>query len=160
MRAGSKLAVAGVMVGVVAALGVTVLGPASPASAATGCGSRCDDKDPQTFVWKYVGPSPGQPVTCQKDAVDKRVKTGVILRYSPSCRTAWAKNVAGEAGAGSRYFVEVQRFAVGGSSVNKRSTGSAWSDMVNDAGYESRACLYISYGADSEPALIRCTDKY
>ena len=60
-KASSKLAAAGAMVGVVAALGVTVLGPASPASAVSGCGSKCDGKDPQYYAWDYVGPSPGSP---------------------------------------------------------------------------------------------------
>jgi hypothetical protein len=148
------------MVSVVAALGVTVLGPASPASAASGCGSKCDGKDPQTFIWAYVGPSPGQATTCQKDAVTKKSASGIQLRYSPSCRTAWAKNVAGDAGPGSRYQVQVQRFAVGGSSVNKSYWGNDWSDMVNDAGYESRACLWLSLGADAEDVFVRCTARY
>ena len=56
--------------------------------------------------------------------------------------------------------MQVQRFAVGGSSVNKSYWGGSWSLMVNDAGYQSRACLYISYGADTEDVLIRCTAKY
>src|SRR4051794_31628408 len=81
-----------------------LIGGASPAQAASGCGSKCDGKNPQTYVWEVVGPAPGVAYTCGQDAVTpsvsgktfKKYVQGLYieLRYSPSCRTAWARTDA------------------------------------------------------------------
>jgi hypothetical protein len=157
-----RVVIAIAMIGLMAALGV-VVSPASPALAATGCGSKCDLQDPQTFIWKYSGPAPGVAARCSDDVVSKKTKTGIALRYSASCRTAWAKNTTTSAPGGQGHYwqVEVQRFKVGGAKIDS-AWGDNWSLMLNDAGYEARACLYDVYrdGESEVKKQVRCTDKY
>ncbi|MFC4065989.1 DUF2690 domain-containing protein [Actinoplanes subglobosus] len=146
-----------------AVLGLVVVSPASPALAASGCGSKCDFEDPQYFIWTYAGPAPGVATRCYQDAVTKKTNTNIALRYSPSCRTAWAKNTATTAPSGTNHYwtVEVQRFKVGGAKIDS-AWGDNWSLMLNDAGYESRACIYNTYrDGESEVRTKQvCTAKY
>jgi Protein of unknown function (DUF2690) len=161
--AGFRAATAIAMIGLTTTLGIVVVGPASPVLAATGCGSKCDLKDPQTFIWQYSGPAPGVAARCSDDVVSKKTASGIALRYSASCRTAWAKNTttAPPGTQGHYWQVEVQRFKVGGAKIDS-AWGTNWSLMLNDAGYESRACLYDVYrdGESEVERLVRCTDKY
>ncbi|MFJ8472552.1 DUF2690 domain-containing protein [Kitasatospora sp. NPDC094011] len=98
---------------------------AAPASAATSCyASSCTGLDPAT-------------TTCANDAVTVSTDGNLELRYSPSCRAAWARD----------------KYAVAGESVSVRnhqgdswdystftySGGSIWSAMVNDKDIQSQA---------------------
>ncbi|MER7845019.1 DUF2690 domain-containing protein [Kitasatospora sp. NPDC096077] len=98
---------------------------AAPASAATSCyASSCTGLDPAT-------------TTCANDAVTVSTDGNLELRYSPSCRAAWARD----------------KYAVVGESVSVRnhqgdswdystvtySGGSIWSAMVNDKDIQSQA---------------------
>ncbi|WP_329275940.1 DUF2690 domain-containing protein [Streptomyces sp. NBC_00691] len=104
----------------------------TPASAATSCyASSCEGLDPSTTV-------------CQNDA--KTVATtdypGVELRYSPTCRAAWARY---SRGAAFSMNVTVERW--NGSTGTERyrtyysgNGAGVWTRMVNDAGLQARAC--------------------
>ncbi|GAB1688417.1 hypothetical protein KRM28CT15_02200 [Krasilnikovia sp. M28-CT-15] len=128
---------------------------ASPAQAApAGCGAICDGKDPQSYK---VGGRAGSP-TCGSDAVTKGTFSGVELRYSPFCRTAWARNTR----TGMLGYVTVESFD---SSGRKRLTyddgDSTWTRMVNDKGMKARACRW-EYDSefDNTPNLLGCTAKF
>ena len=73
----------GLAVALAVGLGAVVLSPVSPASAAANCTrNACDGKDPSSL-------------DCDSDAVTKRwvggEADGVELRFSPSCKAAWAR---------------------------------------------------------------------
>jgi hypothetical protein len=126
------------------------------AAATSGCGSACDAKDPKTYV--YQGPGgPSQWTTCSADAVTVRSirepggsADGVDLRYSPRCRTAWARK------SGEVRFINVRSYFSNG---NIRTAESAeqnnYTLMLNDAGFTADAC-YSFTGAGYWP----CTTKY
>ncbi|MFD8143923.1 DUF2690 domain-containing protein [Streptomyces sp. NPDC059708] len=118
----------------------------SPASAATSCyADGCQGRDPSS-------------TTCQNDA--RTVATsdypGVELRYSPTCRAAWARYSRGIATWGM--YVTVQRQDGNGSySTHYYGNGaSVWTPMVNDKDLKSRACGY----ADDGSGAFGCTDWY
>ncbi|MEU5811082.1 DUF2690 domain-containing protein [Streptomyces sp. NPDC047718] len=97
----------------------------SPASAATSClGSTCNGLDPATTV-------------CQNDA--RTVATSVLgteLRYSPTCRAAWARYPGG-----TSFVHDIKVENTAGHSYSAHSNGNAvWTRMVNDKDIESRAC--------------------
>lgn len=110
----------------------------SPASAAESCyASGCEGKDPSTTI-------------CQNDA--RTVATtewNVELRYSPTCRTAWARY---SGGVSFGLTVMVERRNADGSYTPYYSTpyrgngATVWTRMVNDAGYLARACVYPDSG--------------
>ncbi|MFB7588197.1 DUF2690 domain-containing protein [Streptomyces sp. NPDC056169] len=117
----------------------------SPASAAESCyAAQCEGKDPAATV-------------CQSDA--RTVGTtewNVELRYSPTCRTAWARYSGGVSFA---LTVTVERRNGDGSYTPYYSTpyrgngASVWTRMTNDAGYLSRACVRFDSG-------FSCTAPY
>lgn len=107
--------------------------------ATSGCGSPCDGKDPYFKIY-YNGSS---YYKCNDDAINKygvsNAFGSVTLRYSPRCRTAWAKTAADVA------FKVVSRYTNG----NYRTSMSAsypteYTKMVNDAGLEAQACFDAS----------------
>jgi hypothetical protein len=113
----------------------------SPASAATSCyGSSCTGLDPSA-------------TTCQNDAETVEGPGGIPgniaieLRYSPSCRAAWArlKN------ATSSNHITVEN--TNGNTYSASGTGTIFTRMVNDKGIESWACGYASFGYE-------CTNAY
>ena len=126
----------------------------SPASAA--CGSACDGRDPQ--------PAAGKASVCVDDADTIFEVGGVQLRYSPNCRTAWARQI------GDLYWltgVLVQSFNTNGTlrmTQTDRGTGGPWSRMVNDANLTARACFYQydnEWDYEADRRTIRyCTGRY
>ncbi|GIJ08729.1 DUF2690 domain-containing protein [Micromonospora andamanensis] len=120
----------------------------------TGCGSSCDNRDPNTFKIYYDGT---RYYTCAEDAITPKLSSGYVyrvsspagsveLRYSPRCRTAWARTSAGWTA-----FKVVSRHLNG----NHRKTiegyseyGGVWTDMVNDANLEASACYWPASGTD------------
>lgn len=139
-----------------AATGLLLVNTAAPAAAATaGCGSRCDKKDPSAFVVAWVGPSPQMAVTCAQDAGTLLETNGVELRYSPYCRTAWARQ--GAICPGCRGYITIVRYNADGTKTTYGSSDS-WTPMVNDKGVKSKACIRISYGADTPDTNTYCTD--
>ncbi|WP_250031842.1 DUF2690 domain-containing protein [Paractinoplanes maris] len=148
-----------VMAGAVTALLGSALFAGPAAAAAGGCGSVCDGKNPQNYV--YQGPGgPSQWVTCQADAYTKYTagKSGhagyVELRYSPACRTAWAKTNT------LNTVIHVYSYNSNGSERRHEDqvTNSSvkYTVMVNDAGYTAKACATVpASGGD-----MLCTKKF
>ncbi|WP_435206715.1 DUF2690 domain-containing protein [Micromonospora sp. bgisy143] len=105
--------------------------------ATSGCGSSCDGKDPYFKIY-YNGSS---YYKCADDAITQYSVSNsfgsVSLRYSPRCRTAWAKTAASDV-----IFKVVSRYTNG----TQRTSMSAfypseYTNMVNDAGLEAQACF-------------------
>ncbi|MBX7269735.1 DUF2690 domain-containing protein [Micromonospora sp. Llam7] len=119
-----------------------------------GCGASCDNKNPDTFKIYYDGT---RYYTCAEDAITPQLSSGYVyrasspsgsveLRYSPRCRTAWARTSAGWTA-----FKVVSRHLNG----NHRKTiesyseyGGVWTNMVNDASLEARACYWPASFSD------------
>ncbi|MDV9193478.1 DUF2690 domain-containing protein [Streptomyces sp. SR27] len=121
-----KLATAGSALAMAAS---SLLLASSPASAATSCyASTCSGLDPATTI-------------CQNDATTVRDNyfPGVELRYSPTCRAAWARY---SRGAEFSFTVSVERR----DSTAKYTTpyygngATVWTQMINDANLQARAC--------------------
>ena len=134
---------------------------ALPAQAVNpGCGSHCNNENPNTFNITPPG-GPSQWYHCSADAktvdslgpADNRTLRdfGVTLqlRYSPKCRTTWARAY----GLSNTDTLVVKVYGAGGSQWTSNDTeygqnasyqsgpGQMWSPMMNDAGYTSRACF-------------------
>jgi hypothetical protein len=119
-------------VGAVAAAGtalVTLFVAPTAAHAATCYASSCTYEDPQT-------------TGCAADAITAKsvVALGrtIELRYSRTCRAAWARVRNGAEGDYAYIYNNIgyeaaDRVAAGSTSV--------YTVMVNDAGYSARACL-------------------
>ncbi|MFE3072595.1 DUF2690 domain-containing protein [Streptomyces sp. NPDC059247] len=125
-----KLATAGSTLALAAS---GLLFASSPASAATSCyAASCQGLDPSTTI-------------CQNDATTVRDSyyPGVELRYSATCRAAWARY---SAGATFGFTVTVERVHANGSQtafypVHYSGDGATvWTRMINDAGLLARAC--------------------
>ncbi|MBB4983249.1 MULTISPECIES: DUF2690 domain-containing protein [Streptomyces] len=116
--------------------GSSLLLASSPASAATSCyASSCAGLDPSTTI-------------CQNDArtVADTDYPGVELRYSPTCRAAWARY---NRGAGFSFDVSIERwngsYGTAVYSTHYSGNGSTvWTRMINDAGLLARACGRVS----------------
>jgi hypothetical protein len=121
-----------------------LFGTASPASAATSCyGSTCNGINPATSV-------------CQSDA--KTVYTtwsGVELRYSPTCRAAWARRVGGINGGVDRIWVENSNGQTYSTNVPSNASETYFTSMVNDKDIWARACENV--GQDGS---YNCSVKY
>ncbi|MER7533168.1 DUF2690 domain-containing protein [Streptomyces sp. NPDC097704] len=120
-----KLATAGSALALAA---TSLLLASSPASAATSCyGSSCEGLDPATTI-------------CQNDArtVSWSDRFGIELRYSPTCRAAWAR-VTGYSDAPMSVYVQNNM----GAYYSTASTGAtAWTRMVNDKDIKAQAWGY------------------
>jgi hypothetical protein len=132
-----------------AALVTTAMVGASPTPAGAvnpGCGTVCDGKDPLTFRI-YTGPydwytcgADAQTVGWAAEVSGGYIRSSVLLRYSPRCRTAWAYTDY------ERYIFVERRSPHRVEDSDPNGTGQYRTRMVNDAGYVSRACLYVPYG--------------
>ncbi|MCW6005588.1 YjfA family protein [Micromonospora sp. CPCC 205371] len=122
---------------------------AEPLAANPGCGSKCDFKNPETFYVYWCGLGCEDNWRCSDDARTIDETNGVELRYSPSCRTTWAR-------ASGCYdwsvpvpctFRIISYYYSGGSWRERtRSEGYAdlnnyYSLMLNDAGYCAEAAI-------------------
>ncbi|MEU2241516.1 DUF2690 domain-containing protein [Streptomyces sp. NPDC018338] len=114
----------------------------SPASAATSCyGSGCTGLDPATTV-------------CQSDARTVRTAAwGVELRYSPTCRAAWARKTSGGS-LDTEIWVHNSQGASRG--VYYGGNGTAYTAMVNDKDILAWACEVRAY----ETRQTDCTERY
>lgn len=122
----------------------------------SGCGAKCDGKDPASFRI-YYEQLPHNYYTCAEDAWT--VDTGsyptvatVELRYSPRCRTAWARSYSGNATykVDSRYLSGAHRVTM----VEDTHVWN-WTAMVDDANLQARACIW-----PSGPYTWTCTKWY
>ncbi|MFE1553222.1 DUF2690 domain-containing protein [Streptomyces sp. NPDC058718] len=114
----------------------------APASAATSCyASQCHGLDPSTTV-------------CQNDARTVRTAAwGVELRYSPTCRAAWARKTSG---ASFDTVIRVHNSQGASASVYYGGNGTAYTAMVDDKGILAWACEVRAY----ETLQTDCTDRY
>ncbi|WP_329275936.1 DUF2690 domain-containing protein [Streptomyces sp. NBC_00691] len=112
---------------------------AGPASAATSCsGPDCTGKDPAATV-------------CQNDARTVATNSlGVELRYSPTCRSAWARY---SGTTGMTVWVS-SNTGLNQAILHPGNGASAWTAMIDDKGILAHACGYVS-GFGSE-----CTSWY
>jgi hypothetical protein len=62
-----------------------------------------------------------------------------MLRYSPTCRAAWAKVM--EAEQGVEFWVATKN--TGQQQINYSYGATAYTKMVNDASTTSHACFYL-----------------
>ncbi|MER5204496.1 DUF2690 domain-containing protein [Streptomyces sp. NPDC002825] len=125
--------------------GSSLLLASSPASAATYCyASSCQGLDPATTI-------------CQNDArtVATSGWSNLELRYSPTCRAAWARLANG--GSEGKYVTVSRSDGNGAYSTHYYGNGATvWTAMVNDAGITSRACEYWDNGS----GYYDCTGWY
>ncbi|MBD0711032.1 hypothetical protein BU197_22455 [Streptomyces sp. CBMA291] len=114
----------------------------APASAAVSCsGSTCDGLDPATSV-------------CQNDA--RTIQTadwGVELRYSPTCRAAWARKTSGGSLDTTIWIHNSQGASQG---VYYGGYGTVYTAMVNDKGVTAWACETRAY----DTLQTHCTSRY
>jgi hypothetical protein len=144
------------------ALGVAVV-DATPASAATvGCGSICNNQDPHTYdvcTHFFTGTfcrTEGSPILCESDALTKATKGSVQLRYSPFCRTAWAKYTGGSGdGVDVKEWVQTST----GHSYYGTNTSGPWSAMADDMNISSKACYSVK-DVDGKVISSGCTTSY
>jgi uncharacterized protein DUF2690 len=134
-----RIATAGTVLSL--AVSGALLAAEAPAHAATSCyASSCTGLDPAS-------------TTCQDDA--ETIYTGdvtdVELRYSPSCRAAWAR--VRNSPLSGYITVTNSRGQSYSASMPGTGTGTVYTRMVNDAGITSYACDYNQYGHD-------CTTSY
>ena len=121
------------------AVGIGLVGTAAPASAAVSCyGDYCSGKDPQ-----QTGCAADSYTTAYKDLAGKRLE----LRWSPTCRTNWARLVVYPTGVGC---------VTGGDLVAKQDTGykqSSWLGVY--ICYISTATTYWTPQIYSPVRLVR-----
>lgn len=131
-----KLATAGSAL-VMAASGLLLA--SSPASAATSCHAEtCHGLDPAATICA------GDARTVLWDRTGR-----VELRYSPQCRTAWARQTFGASG---RITVNNSQGAV--FAADYAGTNSVWTRMVNDKDIVAWACGTWTDGQ------YGCSNKY
>ncbi|MDJ0342670.1 DUF2690 domain-containing protein [Streptomyces sp. H10-C2] len=125
------LAASGLMVGV-----------ASPASAATSCyASNCTGLDPAATI-------------CANDATTVDIGfTGIELRYSPTCRAAWARRVGGVRGDSTTIKIANTNGQSYSKFVPDSASGNYYTLMVNDAGIQSQASEKFTNGGYSTTIL-------
>ncbi|WP_091432405.1 DUF2690 domain-containing protein [Micromonospora yangpuensis] len=149
------------LVAVLTVVAATLAVPGSASADSVGCGSPCDNKDPQTYN-AVVGSGSGG---CYQDARTVASATYVELRYSPWCRTAWGRQTGS---IGWLSGVLVQSFNSSGTtlraSYDSRTTGGSWSRMANDKNLLARACFY-QYDTENDyyndrKRIVYCTSKY
>ncbi|WP_435206718.1 DUF2690 domain-containing protein [Micromonospora sp. bgisy143] len=105
--------------------------------ASAGCGSTCDGKNPATYKIYYSGCTSCYHY-CADDATTVASNTSGItleLRYSPRCRTAWAR-------VGSDFYYPTIRSYYSDGRVRTSYSGfvdAYYTQMVNDAGLLARA---------------------
>jgi hypothetical protein len=127
-----------------------------------GCGRECEGKNPAEYVWKGPG-GPSNWYPCGNDAVTAREAywpgggpLAVELRYSPRCRTAWAR-------ASKFYYLEAHSYYLNGKYRtyvfdyrNPYESYTRYTVMLDDAGLLADACIY--YEAPWWDDI--CTSKY
>ncbi|MET8906163.1 hypothetical protein [Micromonospora sp. NPDC004551] len=125
--------------------------------AASGCGSTCDYRDPNTFKIYYDGTHYATCVEGRPGYDERAIDVDsvwfpggtIILRYSPFCRTVWTKRTGSVSPTTTSYYTG------GGKRTEARGviSGTDWTQMLNDAGLLGQGC-----GTDG--SLSGCTIKY
>ncbi|GGU72644.1 hypothetical protein GCM10010275_04000 [Streptomyces litmocidini] len=137
-----KLATAGSALALAAS---SLLLASSPASAATSCyASSCQGLDPASTI-------------CQNDARTVGISgwSNLELRYSPTCRAAWARLADG--GPYGQYVTVSREDGNGAYSTHYYGNGATvWTAMVNDKDIKSHACEYRDDGS----GYFNCTTSY
>jgi hypothetical protein len=136
------------------------------AAANPGCGYACEGEDPASYLITPPG-GPSYWYRCGDDAVTVREaylpggsSTKVELRYSPRCRTAWARGT-------TPFFLYTYSYwsrtshddnyrthTFAGRNLHVPSYTVHWTAMVNDAGLYARACMW------TEGTGLDCTSRY
>lgn len=154
---GSGVAAVGLVLG-------SVLLSTAPAEAASGvptvCGRACDGKDPASFVVPNSG-----GWTCARDAKTIYHKdfggTWLELRYSPSCRVAWARKHTDPkdvyTGIGGFSYYSDGRFRASVYAGGRSTGGDFYTAMLDDAGLTFKACMDINAAG---PTNWSCTSGY
>jgi hypothetical protein len=127
-------------------------GPASAAPSAKGClGAGCDGGWPVPS-----GCSAGAYTVFQVSRYDftSRTTVTVQLRYSPGCRSVWAKIYGSGAPNGDLFWVHNR--GTGRSEFANFDTQGQNSQMVGDLGTRSQACVNVST-ANPARHITACT---
>jgi len=121
-----------------------LFGAGSPASAATSCyGPTCNGLNPANTV-------------CANDArTIYTTETQVELRYSPSCRAAWARRIGGINGGTDTIWVVNESGNTYAVDIPSNASGSYYTRMVDDKDQWSRACDNLG-----NPGHNNCTPGY
>ncbi|GGZ80047.1 DUF2690 domain-containing protein [Streptomyces bluensis] len=139
------------------------LSTVSTIAAGAGCGSDCNETDPSEPVWSS---RLGRTVTCANDAITAHqvaLKEGITLqlRYSPLCRTVWARFWGGN--PGWTYVVSVYsdswNISYHGMTEVPAPGGTwrNWSDQMDDAGITAKACIGYDWNRLNN---VGCTGFY
>lgn len=151
----AALAASAAMLGLLAATATA----GTPALAATsGCGSVCDGKDPAT----YIATVDGTRMRCSYidvQTIDGHSVYATELRYSPFCRTAWARDLD----PGYLAYVTIESYGSDGKLRKVYKASGAWTPMVNDKGMKARACRYqwdSEADTDRPARKLGCTVKF
>ncbi|MFG1760766.1 DUF2690 domain-containing protein [Micromonospora echinofusca] len=119
-----------------------------------GCRSLCDYKDPASFRVFYDDCS-NCYYKCADDAEDKLKHQdpviSIMIRYSPRCRTAWAKSNY----SGNSYVKADSRYLSGSHRTTVTEYVGNYTVMLNDADLQARACVQ-----PSGPYNLYCTGWY
>ncbi len=154
-------------------VGLTLV-TATPAQAATsGCGAACDYENPDDFyafvdgTYAFCAYDPGvRTIDVKYSQYNWASNDYVELRYSPRCRTVWARFRA------STYQQDVILYSYYSNGNIRAWTkysdvwwSQSWTAMLNDAGYQGKACLieytqYEEFGTGSPYITHGCTKKY
>lgn len=116
------------------------------------CSRQCDNKDPATYLVRV----PGDAYYCAADAVTFALLDtsggSVQLRYSPICRTAWARGSGVTSIFGFSYYSNgAERMRVHADPYTY--SRPIWTPMLDTVGLPFKAC-YFDHGS-AEPI---CTD--
>ena len=140
-----------------------VLQKLTAAAANPGCGRVCDGENPQTYMITPPG-GPSNWYTCAADAITAKQalmpggsSSGVELRYSPRCRTAWSRQL--RLTNNYNFWLHVNSYYLSGTLRTSAYEGRLvpYTAMVDDAGLKARAC--VVYIQNNEEELL-CTSKY
>lgn len=188
-RLGVVLVVTGILAGVGTSPAAASLGPA-------GCGYKCTGMDPNTYKVEY-GQYGQILTTCARDAktIGNKLEIAnsgnyVELRYSPYCRTAWARQssdpdfggyaqswIESYRGPSTSYSYHIWSYADHWKCITQAcaaplspgdgvylSSGASgpWSLMVDDAGLYARACIRHWWDHENQVNVYtqRCTPLY
>jgi hypothetical protein len=142
-------------------------GLATPAAAATMCGDACNGQNPDTY-WAFVDAG-GVRAICGHDAItptgtsygaNPYVGYGrtVQLRYSPTCRTVWARIFGGQ--SQDKIILEERQYDGSWHGIQDwemfNPNTRNWSNMTNDAGKTIRACIQLTW-ATTPGSRLGCT---
>jgi hypothetical protein len=136
---------------------------AARASGSDPCGRACDGKDPESY-WIYGPGGPSNWYKCSWDAITVRtIHPGpypgdpwVELRYSPRCRTTWARGCC-YANYAVRSYFKNGRYREVAYARGLNSSTKVYSAMLDDHNLLNEACVDFQIGGSP---LWKCTGRY